>query len=120
MTLTKNLRLVLKDKLALILSFGTALIILATWSLFLFKKINYSDLTVIHSNVFVGIDVLGTWRWLFIIPGLTLLFSIIDFVLAIGLWIRQRLWSYICLVCMFFINIFLFLYLYNIINSNLI
>lgn len=120
MELIRKIRVVFKDKLVAVMGVLSLGLMLAAWSLFLLRKVNYSELSVIHSNIYLGIDVLAHWRWFFLIPGLVFLVSILDFMLALYLWVKNRLWTYYLLVSIFFINFLLFIYLYNIINFNLI
>lgn len=119
MEIKRTLRVIYKDKLVLVLSLIISLLFLATWFLFLIRKIDYSNLSVLHTNIYVGIDVLGSWQWLFYLPGLTILVSVLNFILAFFLWTRQRMWTYYFLSATVFLNFFIFIYLYNILYFNL-
>ena len=113
------IKVLYKDKLAAWLINISILAILATWILFLFKRIVQSPIAVLHFNIYSGIDVVGMWYWLFIIPGIVLVISFLDFLLAIFFWTKQRIWSYFLLTIILIANIITFLFLFNILNYNL-
>lgn len=119
MEIKRNLRVIYKDNLVLVLSLISSLLLLATWFLFLVRKIDYSNLSVLHTNIYVGIDVLGSWHWLFLLPVGTILVSGINVLLSFYLWTRQRIWTYYLLSTTVFINFCVFFYLYNILYFNL-
>jgi len=119
MSIIRTSRVLYKDKLAFWLSNFSFLFILATWVLFLVKRIKHDPLSVLHYNIYAGIDILGNWSWLYIMPALVLLVSVIDFLLAVLLWTKVRVMSYFLLATIMLINIFMFLFLYNILNYNL-
>ncbi|MBT4735534.1 MAG: hypothetical protein HOO10_11120 [Candidatus Marinimicrobia bacterium] len=118
MKLLKTAKIFYKDRLAAILLNITILVILATWLLFIFYKAAPDPLTALHYNIYAGIDTLGSWRWLYIIPGIVLAISIIDVILAVLFWTKQRMWSYFLLITILLINAGVFYYLYNILNYN--
>lgn len=118
MAILRSARVLYKDKLAFwLLNFGI-LFILAIWLLFLFKKVVPDPLAVLHVNIYSGIDIIGSSNWLFIIPAIFLFLSVIDICLSIYLWTKNRLFSYLLLISVLFINFILFLYLFNILNYN--
>lgn len=118
MAILRSAKVLYKDKLAFwLLNFGI-LFILSNWVLFLFKKIVPGPLAVLHVNIYSGIDIIGDSKWLFIIPAIFLLVSIIDVWLAIYLWTKNRLFSYLLLMVVLIINLILFLYLFNILDYN--
>ena len=119
MALFSKVKVFYRDKLVLGLLVPAVLFLLATWALFLFKKFAQSPIAVLHFNIYAGIDILGNWYWLYIIPGLVLVISIIDIILASLLWTKQRAWSYLLLVAILIVNAMIFFYLYNILNYNL-
>ena len=119
MAVLRTIKVLYKDKIAWWLINVSILSILATWSLFLFKKIVASPLAVLHYNIYAGIDVLGNWYWLYLLPALALLISILDCLLAITFWTRFRIMSYFLLTIVLLVNIFMFLFLNNILNYNL-
>jgi len=119
MSIIRISKVLYKDKLAFWLINVSFLSILATWALFFDKRIKYDPLAVLHYNIYGGFDAVGSWHWLYIIPALVLGVSLIDFVLAILLWTKARVMSYFLLTTILVINVFVFLFLYNILNYNL-
>ena len=119
MSIIRTSKVLYKDKLAFWLTNVSFLFILATWASFLIKRIKLDPLAVLHYNIYAGIDTLGSWHWLYIMPALVLAVSIIDFILAVILWTKVRVMSYFLLATIMIINIFMFLFLYNILNYNL-
>ncbi|PWB38290.1 MAG: hypothetical protein C3F02_04775 [Parcubacteria group bacterium] len=114
MEIKRTLKVIYKDKQVFVLSLIGGLLILASWLLFLVRRIDYSSLSVLHTNIYVGIDVLGAWQWLFWLPALALLVSLLNLVFAVWLWTRQRLWSYYFFSAIVTLNFFMLYYLYNI------
>lgn len=109
-----------RDRLAFWLTNISIVLILVNWIIFLFYKLDFDPhLTILHYNIYDGIDVIGEYKWIFIIPAITSFFSILDFVLAVLLWTSQRTWSYFLLTTILLLNTLVFLYTYNIINYNL-
>lgn len=119
MPIIRTSRVLYKDKLAFWLINVSFLFILGNWSLFFIKRIKLDPLAVLHYNIYAGIDTLGSWYWLYAIPLIVLVVSIIDFLLATLLWTKVRVMSYFLLTTIMIINIFTFLFLYNILNYNL-
>lgn len=119
MSIIRTSKVLYKDKLAFWLINVSILFILVTWGLFLYKRITPDPLAVLHFNIYAGIDVLGSWHWLYIIPLIVLFVSLLDFVLSVLLWTKVRVMSYFLLTTIGIINIFTFLYLNNILNYNL-
>lgn len=119
MSIIRTSRVLYKDKLAFWLINFSILSIVATWIVFLFKRIEPDPLAVLHYNIYSGIDGLGSWQWLYIWPGILLLISAVDFILAVLLWTKFRVMSYFLLTTIIVINSFMFLFIYNILNYNL-
>lgn len=119
MSVFTRLKVLYRDRLAMWLINLSALFVIATWVLFLFRRVEHSPLTVLHYNIYSGIDVIAMWQWLYIIPGLILFISLVDFVLAILLWTKERSLSYFLLSIMLVANFITFLYIYNIFNYNI-
>ncbi|MCD4760373.1 hypothetical protein K8R42_00560 [bacterium] len=118
MAVFRAVKVLYKDKLAFWLLNLSVLAIIATWSLIIYQKIQPDPLAVLHYNIYSGIDVIGHSKWLYIIPAVFLGLSIINFFLAILIWTKQRIFSYFLLITILLSNIFIFLYLYNILNYN--
>ncbi len=107
-----------KDKLNFWLINASLLLILSTWLLFLLKKFHLSSLAIIHYNIYFGFDILGHWRWLFILPALSLLLSIFDSLVALYLWTKQAVWSQFLLLAALLLNFAMFIFLFNILTYN--
>ncbi|HEU0050659.1 MAG TPA: hypothetical protein VFQ60_01220, partial [Patescibacteria group bacterium] len=45
-----------------------------------------SGMLIIHYNIYLGVDQVRPWQWIFFLPALWLLLSLIDFALAFGLY----------------------------------
>ena len=118
MMILRSAKVLYKDKLAFWLTNFSLLFILFSWSVFLFKRVKPDPLAVIHVNIYSGIDVIANHTWLFIIPAIFLGVSFFNFLLAIVLWVKNRLSSYLLLGAVLFLNIVLFLYLFTILNYN--
>ncbi|RJQ34854.1 hypothetical protein C4566_01690 [Candidatus Parcubacteria bacterium] len=114
-----RIKLFFKDKLVLALSIFSLGFILATWVQFLGNKVEHSPITVLHYNIYSGFDMVGEWRWLYLIPLIVLVASLINFLLASWLWQRQPIWSYLLLTDNLLINFASFIYILNILNYSL-
>ncbi len=119
MAILRSVKVLYKDKLAFWLVNFSVLLILTSWVLFIFKRVEPSPLTVLHYNIYSGIDILGQSWMLYVIPGIILLLSFIDFVLAVFFWTKNRLYSYFFLSTIFFCQGVTLFYLYNILNYNI-
>lgn len=108
-----------KDKIVLFLTVLTIGLLVATWLQFLWNEVEHSPITVLHYNIYAGIDIIGQWYWLYIIPGILLALSIVNFLLALWFWAKQQVWSYILLTSSLLINAMSFIYIYNILNYSL-
>lgn len=118
MKLTNKLKVLYRDKLAAWLANLSLLFIIATWALFLWHRVKLSPLTVVHYNIYSGIDIIGQWQWLYLIPAIMFGISCLDFFLAILLWLKNKHWSYFLLSIILLCNLMVFFYLYNILKYN--
>lgn len=114
MAILRTAKVLYKDRLAFWLVNFAFLSILASWSLFFFRKVEHDPLSVIHYNIYSGIDILNSWQWLYIIPAIFSVLALINIVLAVLLWTRFRIMSYFLIFTIFVSHIFVFFYLYNI------
>ncbi len=48
----------------------------------------------LHYNIYSGIDLFGEWWRIFMIPGIGLIIYLLNLILAIGIWPRDRVLSY--------------------------
>ena len=61
------------------------------------KPVDYP--IILHYNVYFGVDMLGDWRQVFILPGIGLLFFIANFYLSLYFYRRkERIASYLLLM----------------------
>ncbi len=107
-----------KDRFNFWLLNASLFLFLLTWSLFLFKSFKPSSLAILHYNIYFGFDVLGHWRWLFLIPGISFLFSVLDIYIASVLWTKQAIWSQFLLLTVLLLNFAIFIFLLNILSYN--
>ncbi|MBT6691485.1 hypothetical protein HOB10_04100 [Candidatus Parcubacteria bacterium] len=119
MELLRKAKVFYRDRLVFWLLNFSILFILGTWALFLIKKIEQGPLTVLHYNIYVGIDMFGHSKWLYIVPGIVLAFTLLNIYLAVLLWTKQRIMSYFLLVSSLLVNSIIFIYIFNILNRNL-
>ena len=119
MELLRKVKVFYRDRLVFWLLNFSILFILGTWVLFLIKKIEQGPLTVLHYNVYVGIDMFGHSKWLYVIPTSVLVLTLLDIYLAMLLWTKQRIMSYFLLLAALLSHIIMFIYIYNILNYNL-
>ena len=94
------------------------LLIIGTWSMFFWKPIVPSELAPLHYNIYVGIDLIGFWHWLFVLPGVLVILSLLNFYLAVQFFTKKIEWAYWLLLTIVFTNAIMFIYLYNILNFN--
>jgi len=103
-----------KNKL-LTIPLGTATIInLAIWLLIYFKfyPAVYSlpqeqSYIPLHYNIYTGIDLFGSWQRIFIWPTIGLIILIINLILAIVLYDKKEIISYLLSFAAVFVQIFL-------------
>lgn len=119
MQLWLTLKVLYKDKLAAWLINIAALFVLGTWIWLLSHGLDHQNLTVLHYNIYSGIDVLGEWYWIYILPGIVLLFSGLNIWLGLIFWKNFPVLSYFFLSTVLLVNIFLFIYVFNILGYNL-
>jgi len=122
--LTSGLKLVVfkpywKNKIiagALVLSFLTNI---SLW-IFLFKNQKSSELPVIlHYNLFFGVDCLGEYNEIYLIPIIGVIIIIINTILGYLLYEREKLASYFLAFNIFIVQIFLLLAGYLIVKVNI-
>ncbi len=120
MDIFRQTKVFYRDRLAFWLTNISILFILANWAIFLFYKFEaHPHFTVLHYNIYDGIDILGNYKWLYRVPVISLAISVLDFILAVLLYTSKRVWAYFLLTTILLLNTLIFLYTYYIINSNL-
>lgn len=112
------IKLFFKDKLVLVLSVFSLAFILATWWKVLSSQIEPDPITVLHYNIYAGFDMIGQWYWLYLIPAMVFIMSLINFLLAMLIWKRQTNWSYLLLTDDLLINAITFIFIFNILNYS--
>jgi hypothetical protein len=83
---------------SLVLIFGVLLLIVSV-ALAYFTRPS-KGLSVLHYNVYFGVDLLGAWWQVFLLPGVSLLFVLANLVLAERLYTvkRERFAAYLLLL----------------------
>lgn len=72
------------------------------WFLIFFKIMplaNQLDFLSLHYNIYFGIDLIGSWYRIFYIPVAGLIFLIINFILIVLLYKKERFLSYFVAAC---------------------
>ncbi len=89
-------------------------------SVFIFwkKDIVKTDLAALHYNIYSGINLLGPWQWLWALPIILFLVSIINIIIASQLVHKYRIWVYWLLLANLLNQLIMLIYLYNILNFN--
>jgi hypothetical protein len=75
---------------------ATVLLVCITGGFFLFRLLPEgwrSGVITMHYNIYLGIDDVRPWPWLFVVPGTALGAVVIDVLLALGLYRRHALAS---------------------------
>jgi hypothetical protein len=59
------------------------------------------DTLVLHYNIYLGIDQLGSWKWIVLLPAVWFIVTLIDLVMAYGFYHRDVHFaaSLLCLAC---------------------
>jgi len=72
----------------------------------------------LHYNIYFGVDFIGKWYEIFIMPLVGFFFIIINFILADIIYLRDKITSYFLTGAGAFIQVLLFLAAYSIIMIN--
>ncbi|MBT4277556.1 hypothetical protein HOD96_02295 [Candidatus Falkowbacteria bacterium] len=108
MLTTKSLKFFLKDKTVASILIGSILINLAVWlNLLRIKKT--TELIPLHYNIYFGIDYIGEWHKLFTIAGVGLLVLLINFLLSLLFYFKDKFIAYTLLITALFVQIILIL-----------
>ncbi|MFA5126560.1 MAG: hypothetical protein WC465_00985 [Patescibacteria group bacterium] len=116
-----KIKVVYKDKWSAWLINLSLLITLMVWVLFFIrlKDLAFTNLAALHYNIYSGIDLLGSWHWLWGIPLAVLFLSIVNFIVSVVLFAKRSVLSYWLLATIFLSQMMMLIYLYNILNYNL-
>ena len=86
---------------------------------FLFKNQKSSELPVIlHYNLFFGVDYLGGYNEIYLIPAVGVIIIFINTILGYLLYERERLASYFLIFNIFIVQLFLLFASYLIVEIN--
>ena len=108
-----------KNKIIMSIFFLSCFMNISLW-VFLFKNQKSSDLPIIlHYNLFFGVDCLGGYNEIYLIPTVGAIIIIINTVLGYLLYERERLASYFLAFNIFIVQLFLLLAGYLIVKINL-
>ncbi|NCF75514.1 MAG: hypothetical protein GWO87_03450 [Xanthomonadaceae bacterium] len=81
------------------------------------KKVD--EMIPLHYNVYFGIDYIGGWHKIFILPSIGLIILFINFLLALLVYYKDKFISYILIFSVLFIQIILFLASLSIVWINI-
>lgn len=113
--------LIFKDGFFRLLFFFSLAVNLFIWA-FLYLKFSplqtMGETLPLHYNIYFGIDFIGRWYEVFIMPLVGIFFIIINFILADIIYLRDKVTSYFLTGAGAFIQILLFLAAYSIIIIN--
>ena len=98
----------LKDRIIIANLIGSLIINASIWiNLLRIKKVD--EMIPLHYNVYFGIDYIGDWHKIFIIPIMGIIVLIVNFLLALLIYYKDKFISYILLFVVSFIQVILFL-----------
>lgn len=107
------------DKVIKINLFLSLFVNVGLWLLVIWQTKNLGELISLHYNIYFGIDLLGFWYQIYLLPGLGLLFFLINFVLAGLFYSKEKIISYFLIGGSTFSQIIFFLATIFIILINL-
>ena len=81
------------------------------------KKVD--EMIPLHYNVYFGIDYIGDWHKIFIIPLIGIIILFVNFLLALLIYYKDKFISYILVFVALFIQIILFLASLSIVWINI-
>jgi hypothetical protein len=95
-----------RNKIVAWLAIGSFVANLAQW-ISLWIYVQPVDFPIImHYNVYFGVDLLGNWKQVFILPLVGIILSIINFLLAIHFYnLKERIASYLLLIATMMIQL---------------
>lgn len=89
-------RLAWRDRFMRVTTGLTVVLLVSTSGYFLFRLLPTGWKTgavVMHYNIYLGIDEVRPWPWIFLIPGAALLLTLIDLSFSLGLFRTDHLAS---------------------------
>lgn len=84
----------LKDNLIRLNLFFSLLANFLLWLFLIWQVKSFSNLIFLHYNIYFGIDRLGEWHEIFILPALGLVFLIANFIFAKLTFDKEKILSY--------------------------
>lgn len=64
------------------------------WLLLIWQARGFSDSISLHYNIYFGIDLLGSWYQIFLLPSFGLAFIVINFIVGLAIYTREKILSY--------------------------
>lgn len=113
--------LIFKDRFFQVV-FGIAIIINIINLIVIFWKFpppnNPEKLLPLHYNIYFGIDFVGEWRTIFIIPAVGFFFTVINFILADIIYVRDKVIGYFLAGESIVVQVLMLLATYAVISIN--
>ncbi|MCK5459941.1 hypothetical protein KAI52_02415 [Candidatus Parcubacteria bacterium] len=89
------LKIVFKDKIISLCFFASLLLNIFIW-IYCFLNIKAGEeLIYLHYNIYFGVDFIGEWRKIFIIPIFGLIILLINYSISIQIYLKNKFVSYI-------------------------
>lgn len=108
-----------QSRIVLWLLFSALVGNLADWAIILIFIRPTVPTIILHYNVYFGVDMMGDWRWVFILPGIGLLLLIINNSLAMYFYSnKERIASYILLMAALMVQLSLLIATLSVIIIN--
>lgn len=84
----------LKNKYIFLISLFGFLLNLLTWIILIWKIKPSVEPIPLHYNIYLGIDLIGNWKLVYILPGSGLIIYFINFIISYIIYKRLKLISY--------------------------
>ena len=70
------------------------LVNISLWLGLVWQVKGFAELISLHYNIYFGIDLLGPWYQIFLLPALGLIFLVINFLIAAPVYRQEKILSY--------------------------
>ena len=107
-----------KDKQIMGILFLSALLNIFIWIFLLQNQKENTHPVILHYNLFFGVDYLGDYKNIYLIPLSGLIIIIVNSILGHLLYLKEKLASYFLVFIIFIIQVFLLIDSYLIIKIN--
>ena len=107
-----------KDKQIMIILFLSVLLNILIWIFLLQNQKENTHPIILHYNLFFGVDYLGNYEKIYLIPLSGLIIIIVNSILGHLLYLKEKLAAYFLVFIIFIIQIFLLIDSYLIIKIN--